>query len=151
MAVAKLVLKVLLSLAFFAVSTLADSDEDIPCERDPLLTCQCLMSCDVFSSKFKPGSWPCGDTEESALAAVDKAVGTHNATEKCESIKCVMGCSKQMHCIDEEIIGRCMNVEQDLPGCDMKCIELTKSGSTRSVGSLMAGLVATVLGVTLGQ
>eukprot|EP00405_Crypthecodinium_cohnii_P041573 CAMPEP_0206565728 /NCGR_PEP_ID=MMETSP0325_2-20121206/24246_1 /ASSEMBLY_ACC=CAM_ASM_000347 /TAXON_ID=2866 /ORGANISM="Crypthecodinium cohnii, Strain Seligo" /LENGTH=168 /DNA_ID=CAMNT_0054068643 /DNA_START=35 /DNA_END=539 /DNA_ORIENTATION=+ len=127
----------LLLLTAFLVSPAVAEEK---CNRDPQQTCECILGCPVFSKHIPAGTWPCSGTEKAVLEAVDKAIVGVNITDKCDGIKCVMGCSRSMNCVDEEIIGRCMNVEQSIDGCDLKCVDAKGGGSIRT-GGVGAGLL----------
>mmetsp|Transcript_115943 Transcript_115943/g.368724 ORF Transcript_115943/g.368724 Transcript_115943/m.368724 type:complete len:150 (-) Transcript_115943:275-724(-) len=109
------------------------------CNRDASATCRCLLACSVFGGH----TGDCGGTEAQVLDVVDKAILGNSASEKdrCAGIKCVMQCSKQMNCIDDEITGRCLNVQQSLKKCDVTCNESLAHGIGAGAGLLLAALL----------
>mmetsp|Transcript_76 Transcript_76/g.250 ORF Transcript_76/g.250 Transcript_76/m.250 type:complete len:152 (-) Transcript_76:90-545(-) len=111
------------------------------CNRDASATCRCLLSCSVFGGK----TGDCGGTEDQVLNAVDEAilgVGATSEKDRCAGIKCIMQCSKQMNCIDDEITGRCLNVQQSLKKkCEVTCNESLAHGIGAGAGLLLAALL----------
>merc|ERR1711879_306165 len=91
-------------------------------------TCRCLIYCPVFNQN-KGSEWDqCGKDESSALKAIDQASLSLLADkDKCEGLKCIMHCTQQMDCLDEEITGRCLNLLGDIESCNYDCIELVET------------------------
>mmetsp|Transcript_66716 Transcript_66716/g.168320 ORF Transcript_66716/g.168320 Transcript_66716/m.168320 type:complete len:148 (-) Transcript_66716:179-622(-) len=120
------------------------------CTRDQVAECNCLMGCKVFGGSTAG----CSGSELQILTHVDEVVASVLSKNKtrCEGIKCVMGCTKYLDCMDTEITGRCLNVVQQEEGCDVRCDD--GSGAHRGAGSVGGAglLLAALLGAaTLGS
>jgi len=113
------------------------------CSRDQWAECNCLLSCKVFGGSTAK----CSGSEAEVLTQVDEVVAAALSKKeaRCEGIKCVMDCSRNLGCVDDEIVGRCLNVVQQEDDCDMHCdgnAARRGAGSIGGAGLLLAALLA---------
>jgi len=96
------------------------------CDGGAYGTCRCLLACPVF------GAAPAQCDEHKPKEAIGNAMmmAASSLHAECESIQCIVGCSRELHCLDHVVSHRCFNVKDGDPTCDVECEDTTTTTST---------------------
>mmetsp|Transcript_57127 Transcript_57127/g.114498 ORF Transcript_57127/g.114498 Transcript_57127/m.114498 type:complete len:149 (-) Transcript_57127:319-765(-) len=107
------------------------------CEGGPVASCKCLLGCEVFGAQ--PEKCEAGgdgsevDVNKIVHDVVHKSLQSHFvAKPDCAGIKCIVGCAKQLDCLDQAVQGQCENVKEVEADCAVDC-----SGSPRGASPLL--------------
>eukprot|EP00405_Crypthecodinium_cohnii_P045570 CAMPEP_0206578162 /NCGR_PEP_ID=MMETSP0325_2-20121206/31796_1 /ASSEMBLY_ACC=CAM_ASM_000347 /TAXON_ID=2866 /ORGANISM="Crypthecodinium cohnii, Strain Seligo" /LENGTH=307 /DNA_ID=CAMNT_0054083743 /DNA_START=52 /DNA_END=975 /DNA_ORIENTATION=- len=93
----------------------SDSDTDA-CEGGSLATCRCLLACAVFGAE--PSK--CQRGFETAMSQAASQADT-----ACDSMSCIVDCSRQLKCLTSTVSDRCYSVVHSTPSCSILCEDTT--------------------------
>merc|ERR1712060_867432 len=102
-------------------------------------TCRCLLACPIFG----------GDPQKCDAADISSVISdtimgvTAMPDTQCESIQCIVECSRELRCLNHVVTGRCFNVKENDPTCDVACEDTTTTTSTRSTSTTTSTLTST--------
>lgn len=138
----------LLAVAFVhlasSLPTSNASAEETRCGAGNLQTCRCLLGCQVFGRS--PSSCKGGSEDEEVVREAMLSAAHRFGTE-CESMQCIVTCSRVVGCLDATVTKMCLNVKSTLPMCEVACEDTT---TTTTVTTTTTTTTTTTMSLLLG-
>mmetsp|Transcript_18934 Transcript_18934/g.42932 ORF Transcript_18934/g.42932 Transcript_18934/m.42932 type:complete len:155 (-) Transcript_18934:114-578(-) len=140
----------LLTAAVFASSLALSGAEASSCKGGAEASCECLLGCPVF------GSQPDKCTGDKEHEKVDQNMVVGNVVQNvlaedsgaaCDGIKCIVKCAQFLGCLDQRVMGKCMNVRDSQKVCDVDCNSAYRAAGAAPFLALLLAAVAAAAGL----
>jgi len=109
-------------LAFLALPRAALVEAKPQCDGGSLAQCRCLLSCPVFGAAPEKCD---GGADRNAVVSDAMMEAVLKPNSDCDSIQCIVDCSRHLHCLDHVVSQKCFNVKAYDTTCDVACEDTT--------------------------
>jgi len=92
-------------------------------------SCECILSCKVFGEDTSQCSThqgiPLGTFVQGvvtdAIESKDPGADVGKKDTVCKGIECIVKCAQRLGCLNEDIMGKCYNLEEKFSDCKVDC------------------------------
>merc|ERR1712137_1489553 len=96
-----------------------------------MVNAEYMGGCNIFG-----GNAGLCDSRQNKNAVVHEVIDAHLQEQDslCDSMGCVVACSKKLHCLDDTVMEKCQETVRGNPGCNLNCSDSRHSAiATRTL------------------